>query len=270
MIDPLGLNKLEGANDYKGSVLTLDDIPPYDAEDYDLNSPKDFAKYIKDVENTVRNCYEYKEFIKFIRNWYDMHVSGWFANVRGFESSVKIEIHHTPFSLYDITRIVYDKRVFYHQDLSMEMVAKEVMELHYKQLVGLYPLSQTEHQLVHSGYLFIPSHDVFGRYDLFRNIYDQFIPTDMIETLDRIEAYSNEIQGLGMQQQNMLITQSNIYLDTSGSYSLPIFDKLKESMENRITQIKSNAYLLPTFEEEEATFVMPSDDRKLKDLVSFF
>lgn len=269
MIDPMGINMPEIVHDHKGSILTLDDIPPYDAEDYDLSSPKEFSKYLKDIESSVRTSFEYREFTKFLRNYYGMYVSGSFANITGLDSSVKIEIHHTPFSLFDIVVTVQEKRKFFHQDLSVEMVAKEVMELHYKQLIGLYPLTQTEHELVHNGYLFIPVDRIFGRYDLFRNLYMQFIPPELLETLDRVEEFSRETHEVERMQQNLLLTQSNIYLDTSGSYSLPILDKLKNVMNNRIDQIKSNAYLLPSFEEEDNFTSNIKDDRKLKDLVSF-
>ena len=76
---------------------------------------------------------------------------------------IKIEIHHYPFTLYDIVCIVYKKRVANYESLDVEMIAKEVTMLHYKLLVGLIPLSVTVHQLVHEGKLFIPVQNVLGR-----------------------------------------------------------------------------------------------------------
>ena len=60
------------------------------------------------------------------------------------------------------------------------------MECHYKGIVGLYPLTATEHELVHNGYLFIPPKDVFGRYDLFVSAYSQFMEPEDKETLEEM------------------------------------------------------------------------------------
>ena len=65
--------------------------------------------------------------------------------------AIKIEIHHYPFSLYDIVRIVYKKRCYFNEPMNVELVAKECTMLHYQLLVGLIPLSSTAHQLFHAG-----------------------------------------------------------------------------------------------------------------------
>ena len=172
MINPVNLIKLDDAKDGNGRTFHIGELPDYEQEDYDLSNPKDFDRYIKDVKSEVRGSFEYREMVKCLREYGGMDRSGISPNISNTDSKhVKIEIHHTPFVLEDIVRIVYEKRLHNHEDLSVQMVAKEVMECHYRCIVGLYPLTATEHELVHNGYLFIPPSEVFGRYDLFMQQY---------------------------------------------------------------------------------------------------
>lgn len=247
MINPSSLQVPEVIRSGKGAIVTIPEIPEYDEEDYDLTDTRDFGKYISDIEKIVRQSFEYRQFISYIRQWYGMSESAQFENINGEDSGVRIEIHHTPFSLYDIVMAVYNKRAFYHEDLSVFMVAKEVMELHYKMVVGVYPLTVTEHELVHNGYLFIPTYKVFGHYDIFKSMYEQFIDPEILDTLYDIEHYSKV--SYDEEQTKKLLGQSNIYLDTSGAYSLPILEDLRLALSERVDQIKQNAYMLPSFDE---------------------
>lgn len=252
MINPINLIKVEDIQGSDGKTFHVGDLPPYDQEDYDLTDTKDFNKFLKDVKTEVRNSYEYRELIKYLKTYGGMYASGLNPNVRIDDNNrrLKIEVHHTPFTLEDITKIIYDKRLFYHEDLSVEMVAKEVTECHYKGIIGLYPLTATEHELVHNGYLFIPPSHVFGRYDIFVSLYRQFIDDDLLETLDAIEEYEKHFN---MVEQTRLLQQSNIYIDPAGAYRIPQLSSLKDAMSGRISTIKDNMYSLPTLNETTDT-----------------
>jgi hypothetical protein len=164
--------------------------------------------------------------------------------------SIKIEIHHYPFSLADIVKIVVKKRQYYNESLDVQMVAKEVMELHYKLVIGLIPLSETVHQLFHSGHLFIPVDNVMGRYNLFVEYYEPFIDEEMLETLSRIEKYSREQRS---QLFNTTIIDQNTvtYNIYNNDYQLPDFSTVNTNMINQLETIKNNNYLLPTAKEME-------------------
>lgn len=252
MINPINLIKIDNIQGSDGKVFHLGELPPYDEEDYDLTDSKDFGKYIKDVKNTVRNSYEYRELIKYLKEYGGMNASGLNPNVVSDSGNrkLKIEVHHTPFVLEDIVKIIYDKRLFYHEDLSVEAVAKEVTECHYKGIIGLYPLSATEHELVHNGYLFIPLSKVFGRYDIFVSLYKQFIDEDLLDTLDSIEEYERIFNP---EEQNKILAQSNIYIDPAGAYEIPQLSTLKDTISNRISTIKDNMYSLPVLNENTDT-----------------
>lgn len=247
MINPVNLIKLDDAKDGNGRTFHIGELPDYDQEDYDLSNPKDFERYIKDVKSEVRGSFEYREMVKYLRNYGGMDRSGMSPNISNTDSKhVKIEIHHTPLVLEDIVRTVYEKRLHNHEDLSVQMVAKEVMECHYRCIVGLYPLTATEHELVHNGYLFIPPSEVFGRYDLFMQQYGEFIEPDDKETLEEIEAHEVSFDP---KEQNKIISQSTIYLDPTGAYNVPCLDSFESSVAKRIDTIRNNMYMLPVMNE---------------------
>lgn len=267
MINPINLIKPDELKNEKGSVLDIGQLPDYDIEDYDLSNPKDFTRYLSDIKKEIRGSFEYKEMIKYLKNFGGMDRSGINPNISNTDSNkIKIEIHHTPLTLEDITRIVYEKRLAHHEDLSVEMVAKEVMEDHYKNLIGLYPLSSTEHELVHGGYLFIPPSHVYGRPDLFEELYSEFIDDEQKETLESIREHEKDFNP---DEQNKIISQSNIYINPSGSYMIPDIESLSSKMSGRIDTIKNNMYSLPILNEnitenlrEAITFENTEEDGK--------
>lgn len=247
MINPVNLIKLDDVKDSNGRTFHIGELPDYEQEDYDLSNPKDFDRYIKDVKSEVRGSFEYREMVKYLRNYGGMDRSGISPNISNTDAKhVKIEIHHTPLVLEDIARIVYEKRLHNHEDLSVEMVAKEVMECHYQCIVGLYPLTATEHELVHNGYLFIPPSDVFGRYDEFVKRYGDFMEPEDKETLEEIEAHEVSFDS---EEQNKILTQSNIYLDPTGAYNVPRLDTFESTVAKRIDTIRDNMYMLPVLNE---------------------
>lgn len=236
MRDPLNLNIIDtSTNEFV--TLSIDNVPPYYIEDWDLlDDEKDFRKYIASIEKDVRTSFEYKQYINFLKQYLDMNSCAFFENVNNIDTnSIKIHIHHEPLSLYDIALIVYNKRNFYRESLEEEMVAKEVMYLHYKLMVGLIPLAETVHELVHNQYLFVPTDKILGRYREFLNLYHDFILPEQFDILDRIEnataCYNNDhINVLG---------KSYIYLDMSGAYKLPKYEDVMGLLKNRIDYIRN-------------------------------
>ena len=212
---------------------------------YDLNDEKDYDHYIKDCERIIRRSFEYKQFINYLRDNMNMNKCAFLSHVSNTENyGVKIEIHHYPFTLRDIVEIVYRKRCHYEESLSVFMVAKEVMELHYKLMVGLIPLSETIHELAHNGKIFIPVDRVLGRYNLFVDYYSPFISAEMLDTLRRIEnyTYSNDAN-IG---DTTIINTNHITYDIKDKqYLLPNTKCITDDMFTQIKAIKDNNYLLP-------------------------
>lgn len=241
MIDPINLIKIEAIAGK--SILNLDNIPEYDIEEYQIFDDKGFKKYMQDLEREVRGSFEYREMIKYLKNFSGMSYSAMYENINNLESSkIKIEIHHSPFTLYDICTIVMNKRLANDESLELEMVAKEIMMLHYKAMVGLLPLTQTEHELVHNGYLFVPSNIVRGNYRAFSNLYENYMTAEQLDVLDRIEEFTDIYNS---NDYKAILHQNNIYINPGNAYTLPIFNDLKQVLSTRVQEIKDNAYMLP-------------------------
>ena len=116
---------------YYNDILVFDEIPEYDTQDYDVFNEKDFKKYISDIENICRTSFEYRQFVNYLREYMDMNKCSFFQNVTNSDTfKIKIHLHHSPFTLYDIVMTIFNKRMFDHESLEVEMVAKEVMYIH--------------------------------------------------------------------------------------------------------------------------------------------
>ena len=169
------------------------------------------------------------------------------------ENRISIEIHHYPFTLYDICIIVYNKREHFRESVELEMVAKEVMQRHYELLVGLIPLSKTVHELAHSENLFIPVDHVLGNWKRFIDIYGDFMTPEQVDVIQRIIEYT---ESYDKERNEEILRQNNIYLSTTDSrYQLPDLHSVYDSMTSRIKVIKDNQYRMPeiTDKEYEAT-----------------
>ena len=214
--------------------IQIENLPPFDIGDYDLNDEKEMRKYLFDIERTCRNSYAYKKFIGFLREHVDMNKCSFYENVNNIESySIKIHIHHTPLTLFDIVEIVVRKRTAMKESLNVNLVAKEIMLLHYLMLVGLIPLSETVHELIHNGYLFIPTDHVFGRYREFIDRYKEYIDSQLMKTLESAEEYTKTYDFM---KETEVLKMRMVYIDPSGSYEFPVFKEIVEKIKENIDQ----------------------------------
>lgn len=151
--------------------ISIDELPSRPVPRF--KSSKDKVKFIKSCEAIVRKSLEYKEYIKFLRENVDMNQCAIFKNVKNEPGKhYRIEIHHEPFTLYDIVETVIDNRILNEESFNAIQIADEVMDLHYRGMVGLIPLSVTMHELVHNGRIFIPLSKIYQNYIQFVNEYE--------------------------------------------------------------------------------------------------
>ena len=215
--------------------IEMREIPEYNLYDFDLNDEKSFKKYIQTVEKVVRSSFEYKEMIKYLRENMDMNQCAFYKNVNNTDNTkVRIEIHHEPLSLYDICLIVYNKRVAYNEPLDEEYVAKEVMYHHYNLMVGLIPLAETVHELVHASYLFVPTTAVLGKYKEFVNAYQPYMLPEQLETLEHIEEATKVYNS---DDAKAILSTNYIYVDLSGAYEMPKTEDIINMLKGRIKEI---------------------------------
>lgn len=217
------------------AIIKMDEIPEYNLYDFDLNDEKSFKKYIQTIEKVVRSSYEYKALIQFLREYMDMNQCAFYKNVNNTDSTkIRIEIHHEPLSLYDICLIVYNKRAAFNEPLDEEFVAKEVMYLHYNLMVGLIPLAETIHQLVHAQYLFVPTTAVLGKYKEFIDRYKNYMIPEQLEAMEHIEEATKVYDS---DDAEVLLSKNYIYIDMSGSYNLPKTEDIIALVKGRIKEI---------------------------------
>lgn len=141
---------------------------------------KDRRAFINAVKKIVRGSKEYKDYISFLREFLDMDQCAFFGKIGAGTQRVKIEVHHEPFTLEDYTTIVIRKQLDEGIELDDLEVAKEVMRLHYQNMVGLIPLSKTIHQVVHSDAhkVIVPTYMVYGNFYKFFDEYYDYIVKD--------------------------------------------------------------------------------------------
>lgn len=242
MINPEMINKVD--NIYADNEKTIIDIssPPYfDQVPYDLLDDKSFKRYISDLERIVRISFEYRQLIAYLRNTEGMNVCSFLDNISNADNTkIKIELHHSPLTLYDICMAVFKKRQYKKESTNIEAVAEEVMYLHYIGWVGLIPLSATAHDLVHNQYLFVPTDKVRGFYKEFVHAYYDYIDPDTLDSLDAAEEATLEYNNKQME----LFNNHKVYINTDGSYALPRMNEVQSLLKNRISNIKSNKIVI--------------------------
>ena len=256
MIDTASLKTVDPIENTELSVQ-MDSIPPCDMNNiYNIYDEKEFKKYIQEIEKTVRRSPEYQWFINYIRKYMNMNESLFLDQLScDGPEKVKIEQHHTPFTLYDIVVIVFNKRMFYQESLSPRMVAEEVMQCHYMLIVGLVPLTKTEHKLVHNGYLFVPTDKILGNYQSFIAQYGSFMLPEHRDVLERIEEhtkYYNEEENTRVLEQRTIKVNPQL-----PEYKRPELDDVLHSMYTRIEEVKDNGYRLPVLNESNIAPQVP-------------
>ena len=148
----------------------------YLKEDY-----KAKAKYVKYLERLIRGSLELKAYLSFLKENAEMNDCAIFAGVN--REDCRIEIHHFPFSLFDITRIVLDDALANNEDVSSFAIVSRVVLEHFLGNVGLIPLSLTAHELAHSGSITLSLKNVTGNWQNFVKKFGYVMTKDDIERL---------------------------------------------------------------------------------------
>ena len=155
-----------------------------------LSKDKDRHKFIKRIERIVRSSMEYRDYLNFLKEDIGLDSCVFFQKVSNSSQNkrkrISIEIHHEPFTLYDIVDVVLRK----YQEEGLKIndldIADEVMNLHYENKVGLVPLSKTAHEMIHnSTKLIVPLNMCYGAYSEFLEEYEPYIDDSLYEKLER-------------------------------------------------------------------------------------
>ena len=218
-------------NDRKIEEVNINNLPDVEML-YNIVSEKDKVKTVKTCERMIRSSLEYKEYIKFLKEYIDMTKCSFFGNTKmDHYSKFKVEIHHSPFTLYDITMTILLKHLDEYGEINLFEVCEEVMKLHYQCKVGLIPLSTTVHKLVHEGMVFIPVQNVRGDWLAFYKEYEPYMPQDMKDKLRNIIKFSKECQDYS------LLATKYTYIDVDGFRPLSLLGQ-EDFMKKIVTDPK--------------------------------
>ena len=194
----------------------------------------------------MRGSFEYQRMVGYLRENLDMNQCSFYEGVSNLATTkIRIEIHHEPLSLYDIVSIVVKKRSHFGESLEVEYVAKEVVYNHYAMSVGLIPLSETVHELVHNQYLFIPNSKVFGNWKYFVNQYDPWIPEETKRILARIQELTEACDN---DDYKSILEKHYIYVNDNpvdGTFKFPRLDDVKQLLKDRLNDLINGPKMVP-------------------------
>ena len=239
------INKVDNIyTDNSSSILEIPELSYFDGEQYDIYDTKDYARFIADIERVVRNSFEYRQLIQFLSGTEGMNKCSFCDNVSNVDSKkVRVEIHHAPYTLADITYTVTKKRLHMRESIDIFDIANEILWLHYMGFVGLYPVGATTHELIHNGYLFVPTYKVRGQYKVFTEIYYDFIDPDTLDALDNLEKLSEECrlgESTALTDQMRIFNIHQTYLRFKNLNQTQYITQGRDTLRDRIDDIKKN------------------------------
>jgi hypothetical protein len=156
-------------SDEADESIRLDEVP---APDFDMTYRHLTTKILKYLTITARKLPEFRNFMQFVKTNLDVNHCSFFQEY-SMPNGFTIELHHHPFSLYDICEAVAMKYMEKQGYIETFIVAEEVVMLHYRFLVGLTPLNPTAHDLVHAGELAIDPSMIVGNW---KDLYGEYLP----------------------------------------------------------------------------------------------
>jgi hypothetical protein len=161
---------------------------------------KEYKKFVQSTEKLIRMSKEYKTYVELLRtNLQGLNFDNILSNITNLDA--EMEFHHYPVTLYEVVDIIMTDKLLSKKQFTSFTIAKEVMDLHYKNLIGLVPLTKMNHELAHSGDIFISKKQIFGRYNEFLKIYSKSVSASLNEKIKEMEELSDknapsDIQGL--------------------------------------------------------------------------
>lgn len=156
----------------------------------DVFDETNLKKFIKSVERTVRSSKEYKRYIENLRtNVHALNYDTVMSNISNTDTA--LEFHHYPLSLYEISEILILDHLANKDNITSFSIAKEIMEYHFKNKIGLVSLTKTNHELAHDGALFLHKNQIFGKYEEFINEHPNGISMEIRNKIDRLNKMSD-------------------------------------------------------------------------------
>ena len=148
---------------------------------------KAWIRFINNVKRMVRGSVEYKMFCALCREEFDMSNCKFFGQIDDRDGKVKIEIHHAILGIHEIIEIIVESMI-QKGPITTMLVAHEVMKAHFNLSIPVVSLSETAHELVHSGDLQVHMNQTSGDIvEFLRRYKDGFTPELLLKVMDFIE-----------------------------------------------------------------------------------
>jgi hypothetical protein len=154
---------------------------------------KAYKRFIQNTEKLIRTSKEYKTYIELLRtNLTALNLDNVMSNITNADA--EMEFHHYPVTLYEIVDLVAMSKFLKKEGFTSFKIAREVMDLHFKNIVGLVPLTKTNHELAHNNALFFSTKQVFGNFKEMLKIYEDAVSTDLKNKVARIDEMTEQDQ----------------------------------------------------------------------------
>lgn len=200
------LKCIHGENIDENKIIIEDINEPVELlHSFDAEDKNERKNFVKGLERLVRKSPEYKRFINCLKQ---MDITKCIfhpdVDIKKLKMT-KIEFHHYPFTLYDISDTVLNKYITEQGNTKINPfeVAEEITKLHYQLKVGLVPLSKTMHELAHSGKKFINLKYVTQSYLKFIAEYSRYMNPTLIE-------YWQNLKDLSIKEDNGELPEDDI------------------------------------------------------------
>lgn len=185
---------------------SLFELPFYKDADY-LANLDNFVEFVKAVERMVRTSKYYSRYIKYLKEDMGLNFCQVLSNIQVMDEkdNTKIEMHHGPIlTLFDYVAIVTDDQLAKGKPVSTFRIADIVLQEHFENHVQVVMLTETVHQLVHDGKVFLNMKHAFGDLQAFLDKYrdgvsDEYISkiNKYIERSERYDSFDKQTLDLG-------------------------------------------------------------------------
>jgi len=132
----------------------------------DFVDEKALTSFIKNTERLIRISPEYKYFVNYVKEILGL---GYCTITGEIVEQTTIELHHHPFTLYDIVNGLICEQINQDIEISSFEIALAATELHYQLKVPFVMLISSLHEKFHNGFLKIPMELVYGDYKYLLN-----------------------------------------------------------------------------------------------------
>ena len=213
--------------------IKFDEIPTPEVDMKFLFTSVPIIKYYTAM---VRSSFEYKSVIQHMKNFMDFDQCAYYEGYT-IKNGFVVELHHSPFTLFDICETVGNKHIKKNGYMRTMEVCEEVTMLHFQFKVGLVPLNPTAHKLFHSGSMEIHPDLIQGYWREFYDEYLEFVSDEMKEKVARMD----EMLKNNDAKIPPILQRKEIKIDVAGQLKLSQIDLtqiLIDSPSKRLEQIE--------------------------------